>query len=97
MHADWGIRQWAPHLLDMLIDASSVNVDMNLRLLLNSNYHRLDPLLPWRINVDNTDAMDELVKASEEADLEDAIRFLQGRWSDPSPPPLEEEGARVQE
>ena len=95
--ADWGIRQWAPHLLDMLIDASSVNVDMNLRLLLNRNYHRLDPLLPWRINVDNTDAMDELVKASEEADLDDAIRFLQGRWSDPSPPSLEEEGARVQE
>jgi hypothetical protein len=30
---------------------------MNLRLLLNHNYHRVDPLLPWRINLDNTDAM----------------------------------------
>jgi len=68
----------------MLIDASSVNVDMNLRLLLNSNYHRLDPLLPWRINLDNTDAMDDLVKAAQEADLEQALDFLKGRWSDPS-------------
>lgn len=69
-NADWGIRQWAPHLLDMLIDASSVNVDMNLRLLMNANYHRLDPLLSWKINLDNTDAMDELVTAAEEADVQ---------------------------
>ena len=77
-NADWGIRQWAPHLLDMLIDASSVNVDMNLRLLMNANYHRLDPVLPWRINLDNTDAMDELVKAADEADVE-VSELLSGR------------------
>jgi len=58
-----------------LIDASSVNVDMNLRLLMNANYHRLDPLLPWKINLDNTDAMDELVKAAEEADIEASARL----------------------
>ena len=68
----------------MLIDASSVNVDMNLRLLLNANYHRLDPLLPWRINLDNTDAMDDLVTAAQAADLEEALDFLKGRWSDAS-------------
>ena len=62
-----------------LIDASSVNVDMNLRLLMNANYHRLDPLLPWKINLDNTDAMDELVKAAEEADVEVSERRRRGR------------------
>lgn len=27
--ADWGLRQWAPHLVDMLFDASAVNVRGN--------------------------------------------------------------------
>ena len=60
--ADWGLRQWAPHLLDLLVDASSVTVDMNLRLLLNEGYHRVDPPLPWRISIEDTAALPELVQ-----------------------------------
>jgi hypothetical protein len=53
-NADWGLRQWAPHLVDMLFDASAVNVDMTLRLLMgDENYHRLDPPLPWKIDLDD--------------------------------------------
>jgi len=87
-NADWGIRQWAPHLLDMLNDASSVNVDMNMRLILGQNYHRLDPRLPWRISIDNLDAIEELVLLARQADLTGVSDFIRDRWLNPSPPPI---------
>ena len=41
---DWGILQWAPHLVAMLMDSSALSMDLMVGLMLGhrSQYHRLE-------------------------------------------------------
>jgi hypothetical protein len=43
--ADWGIKQWIPYLLDIILDGDSVTTEMVVHYLLAANglYHRIDP------------------------------------------------------
>ena len=43
---DLGLADWAPHLLEMVIDASGMTTDMEASFLLRENYTRLSPLIP---------------------------------------------------
>eukprot|EP01038_Epipyxis_sp_PR26KG_P014408 gene14408-19339_t len=45
LHADWGIKQWIPFLLDLLLDGDSVTTEMVMHYLLGGKglYHRIDP------------------------------------------------------
>lgn len=58
-HADWGIRQWLPFLLDLLIDGDNVTTEMVMQYLLAGNnlYHRLDPRLPKNFSLDDVTSM----------------------------------------
>jgi len=44
---DWGLKQWAPFLVDLLLEGDSVTIDMTMQYLLGKGglYHRLDPRL----------------------------------------------------
>ena len=52
--ADWGIKQWIPFLLDLLLDGDTVTTEMVMHYLLGRTglYHRLDPALPRLIRLD---------------------------------------------
>jgi len=41
---DWGVLQWAPHLVAMLMDSSALSTDLMVGLMLGhrSQYHRLE-------------------------------------------------------
>eukprot|EP00293_Proteomonas_sulcata_P014273 CAMPEP_0184303046 /NCGR_PEP_ID=MMETSP1049-20130417/12865_1 /TAXON_ID=77928 /ORGANISM="Proteomonas sulcata, Strain CCMP704" /LENGTH=69 /DNA_ID=CAMNT_0026614465 /DNA_START=307 /DNA_END=516 /DNA_ORIENTATION=- len=64
---------------------------MNVKLLLGSNYHRLDPELPWRITIEDKNAIKELVQVAMDANLDDTVDYLRDRWSSSDPPPLDSE------
>jgi predicted acylesterase/phospholipase RssA len=57
--ADWGIMQYSPHLLDLLLDGDTVTIDLVMHYLLDKGgmYHRLDPTLPRNIALDDTTSM----------------------------------------
>lgn len=57
--SDWGISQWVPNLLDLLLDGDTVTIDMVMHYLLDSGgmYHRLDPQLPRQIALDDVAAV----------------------------------------
>ena len=42
---DWGFKQWAPFLVDLLLEGDSVTIDMMMHYLLGNSslYHRIDP------------------------------------------------------
>ncbi len=40
-HADWGIRQWVPFLVDLLLDGDSITTEMVMSYLLGEV-----PILP---------------------------------------------------
>ena len=60
--ADWGIKQWIPFLLDLLLDGDTVTTEMVMHYLLGSTglYHRCDPLLPRMVLLDDVNAMKDL-------------------------------------
>ena len=73
---DWGLRQWAPHLLSMLTESTGMADDMYARLMLAGNYHRLDPLLPRFVQLDDSEKMEQLVSWAFDVDLTDTIEWI---------------------
>eukprot|EP00349_Pseudokeronopsis_sp_Brazil_P011788 CAMPEP_0202976948 /NCGR_PEP_ID=MMETSP1396-20130829/81970_1 /ASSEMBLY_ACC=CAM_ASM_000872 /TAXON_ID= /ORGANISM="Pseudokeronopsis sp., Strain Brazil" /LENGTH=195 /DNA_ID=CAMNT_0049715181 /DNA_START=64 /DNA_END=648 /DNA_ORIENTATION=+ len=76
-HADWGIRQWLPFLLDLLLDGESVTTEMVMHYLLAGNkmYHRLDPRLPKNFALDDVSSMQEISDFASTLDLTTTLDF----------------------
>jgi len=48
---EWGIVQWLPYLIDILLSSSGTYSDWLCGQLLKDHYHRLNPKLKMEINV----------------------------------------------
>ena len=44
-NADWGIQQWGPKLVDLMMQAPPMQVDLVLKTLMKEHYHRFDVAL----------------------------------------------------
>lgn len=74
--ADWGWVQWAPHIIDIMLDGSAGVADYECRQVLGPRYHRLDPLLPETINLGDVSKIPRLVDIAEKVMLEATIDWL---------------------
>jgi hypothetical protein len=83
-HADWGIKQWIPFLLDLLLDGDSVTTEMVMNYLLTNNglYHRIDPLLPRQIAIDDVKSVDEMISFANNIDLTETFKFIDNKFMD---------------
>ncbi len=79
---DWGWLQWAPHLIDIMLDGNSGVADYECRQLLGERYHRLNPLLPERINLDDISKIPRLAEIAARVTLEPTLD-----WLHPEPEP----------
>jgi hypothetical protein len=83
------IRQWAPHLLNLMMHAGQMKDHDSPEMMLGrqGQYHVPPPrpLLPWRIPLDEVGAIDELVHLADDIDLTDTARFLQDQFELPAP------------
>ncbi len=75
-NVDWGVAEWAPHLVDLLMEGSNGLGDYQCRQVLGGNYFRLNPVLPEAIGLDAVDRVADLEAIAEEADLGAAIEWL---------------------
>lgn len=78
--ANWGLVEWAPHLVDLLLEGSNGLGDYQCRQTLGDNYCRLNPMLPNEITLDDVVSMPLLKQLGAEADLADAINWLKTRF-----------------
>jgi len=76
----WGLAQWAPQLTNMLLDAGIEVTDFQCKALLGDHYHRLDPLLPYQIALDQPDELPALVQLAEQVDLQPTQDWLLRFW-----------------
>jgi predicted acylesterase/phospholipase RssA len=77
---DWGLLQWAPHLIRVLMRANEKSANLACETMLGSQYHRLDFPCPARFNMDRVDLMDEMIAFAYAQDLAPTIAWLKRVW-----------------
>lgn len=82
--ADWGIKQWIPFLLDLLLDGDSITSEMVMQYMLGNNglYHRLDPSLPRQFALDDVSCMQDLRDFAQTVDISETCSFIEKNFLD---------------
>ena len=83
---DLGLADWAPHLLEMVIDASGMTTDMEASFLLRENYTRLSPLIPQGVSLalDDPSTLQRQLQYAQDTDIDKAVEFAQRIVAEPS-------------
>ena len=76
--ADWGWAQWAIdlRLIGVMLDGNTGLAHYQCQRILGERYHRLDPLLPKKVDMDDVDAIPLLIDVANQADLSGTIDWL---------------------
>ncbi len=77
---DWGLYEWGPHLIDLLLDSTTQSIDFQCKLLLEQHYHRLDPALPFNAGLDQASLIPQLEQIANSVDLSDTKKWLETHW-----------------
>lgn len=77
---DWGMAQWVGPLVQLMIDGVMGVADYQCTRLLGKRYHRLAPLLPKPIAMDDWRKTEELVKYAERAAIGRTVRWLKANF-----------------
>jgi patatin-like phospholipase/acyl hydrolase len=72
---DWGLAQWAPHLLHLLLDGSQGLVDYQCRQVLQDHYLRLNPVLPAPVRLDSLEQSGLLKAIAGQFDLGPVLKW----------------------
>jgi len=77
---DWGLYEWGPHIIDLLLDSTTQSIDYECHCLLKDKYKRLDPIIPFDVGLDDATAVPELIKVANAVDLTDVAAWLEKNW-----------------
>jgi len=87
-NGEWGMFNWAPHVIDLLLDANTESLDYSCRCLLKDQYKRVDPMLPFNIGLDDASKLECLVGIAEKVDLTATREWIHKFWkTNPNPDP----------
>jgi patatin-like phospholipase/acyl hydrolase len=80
---DWGIAQWAPSLLGIMMDGTIGIADYQCRQLLGERYHRVAPAFApgEAFALDSVDRIPEMVEFAEKVDIAPAAKWLRRHWA----------------
>lgn len=74
---DWGLEQWAKPLVSLMMDGMMTVADYQCTRLLGARFHRLAPVLPKPIALDDVERTEDLMAYAGEVDLSATIRWLE--------------------
>ena len=77
LDGDWGLAQWAPKLVSLMLEGSNGLANYECRQLLGKRYLRLDPQLPFPIAMDRVDQIPVMVNVANQCPLTDALPWLE--------------------
>jgi uncharacterized protein len=72
-NADWGLAQWAPHMLDLMMEGSAGLADYQVRQLLGERYRRFNPVLPQPVSMDQVSQMPLLRQIAMQVNLQETL------------------------
>lgn len=77
----WGLVQWAPKLVDLMISGDELITDYQCRHILRSGYLRVNPIIKEDIALDDWRACDKLKAIAIGYDLSPVVQWLKREWS----------------
>jgi patatin-like phospholipase/acyl hydrolase len=81
--ANWGLAQWAPHMISLVLEGDADLADYQCRQILSQRYLRINPRLPEEIDMDAVAKMPLMVQIASQVDLDTAVEWLKKnfRWA----------------
>ena len=76
LEGDWGLVQWAPHLVNLVMEGSVDLADYQCRQILRERYLRLNPLLPYPIGMDRVNQIPLIQRIANDYPLDEAVSWL---------------------
>ncbi len=77
---DWGVVQWAPKLLYLMLEGSVQMTDFQCQAILQERYRRINPTLGKSFPIDGWKKVPGIVKAAEDYDLAPTQEWLEEHW-----------------
>lgn len=77
---DWGLAQWAPHLIHLLMQSADKTTDLAVQTLVGDNYHRFDPPAPHAFQMDRTDLINDMIAYAQDLDLDPTLQWIARNW-----------------
>jgi len=77
---DWGLFEWGPWLIDLLLDSTTQSIDYECKCLLKDKYRRLDPIIHFDVGLDDASAVPELIKIADAVDLAQSFDWIENNW-----------------
>jgi patatin-like phospholipase/acyl hydrolase len=74
--ADWGLAQWAPHLISLVMESNVGLADYQCKQVLAKRYLRINPILPKPIGLEEVAQIPLLKEVAEKENLDAAIKWL---------------------
>lgn len=74
---DWGLVEWAPHMVDLVLEGSAGLADYQCKQILGGRYLRINALLPEPIGMDRVDRLPTLKRIARQHDLNDASLWIE--------------------
>lgn len=79
--ARWGLLQWAPHLVSVILGGTDEVAVYQCRQILGDHFMRLCPLLPGAMDMDNVSQISLLKDIAAGYDLEETLTWLRRYYS----------------
>jgi patatin-like phospholipase/acyl hydrolase len=83
-NAEWGVVQWVPHLISLILEGSVGLADYQCRQVLGKRYQRLNPILPVDVPLDKIDQIPLLKEIAGGADISQAVAFVKKYYTEKS-------------
>ncbi len=77
---DWGLAQWMPHLVGVMIDGAMDLANYQCRQILGDHYHRLNPLLDDDYGLDAVHRLSSLNLLASECEIDATVEWLKRHW-----------------
>lgn len=78
---NWGVLQWAPHVTQIMLDGGIDCIDFQCERILGKRYHRVNPILPEPIELDDTSKIGRLIEIADALDLEQTVEWVRNQYN----------------
>lgn len=76
LDGNWGLVQWAPHIIHLMLEGSGKLADYQCKQILSDRYYRINPVLSQPIAMDRVDLIPDMIEIARDVELTPAFQWL---------------------